>query len=236
MSQIAILNMAADIDECRFGLELNPIIVVDDFLENPSCLLTNVGKLDHFVASTGDYYPGVKKELGHCGYREALEGFSQQLLEKFQFGKTMRGKPHSCCFAIITTVEEKLLPIQCIPHFDTPDGRQIAVVHYLHNDLHGGTSFYRHRQTAYESIDVDRRLIYQKTLGRQASTEGLPELNYIDGDTNLFERIGSVKAKFNRAIFYQSSVLHSGNINLAKLNPTSISGVRLTVTSNIVFS
>ena len=42
--------------------------------------------------------------------------------------------------------------------------------------------------------------------------EGATQFNYMNGDSNLFERTGKVDAKFNRAIFYRSNILHSGNV------------------------
>ncbi len=39
------------------------------------------------------------------------------------------------------------------------------------------------------------------------------EFDYINGDTELFQRIGQVPVKFNRCIVYRSNLLHSGDIN-----------------------
>lgn len=38
------------------------------------------------------------------------------------------------------------------------------------------------------------------------------DFTFIRGDTALFERNASVPAKFNRAIYYRSKLLHSGDI------------------------
>jgi hypothetical protein len=128
-----------------------------------------------------------------------------------------------------------LIPIQCIPHYDSSDTHQFAVVHYLCGEHHGGTSFYRHRQTGYESISAARSGQYIKTLDREATSRGLPKADYINGDSELFERVASVDAKFNRAIFYCSNLLHSGNIQAANgLNSDPRIG-RLTATTSLIF-
>ena len=47
---------------------------------------------------------------------------------------------------------------------------------------------------------------------REAGRTAARGFTYIRGDTALFERTASVAARFNRAIFYRSNLLHSGDI------------------------
>ncbi len=103
-------------------------------------------------------------------------------------------------------------PIQSVPHFDGFDRTHIASVHYLCTEEFGGTSFYRHRSTGYETMDAQRIVEYAPRLKAEVMGLNTRSFTYIRGDTALFERTASVEAKFNRAIYYRSNVLHSGDI------------------------
>jgi len=114
--------------------------------------------------------------------------------------------------SITTTDPSQLRVVQRVPHFDSSAANELAVVHYLCGPEHGGTSFYRHRKTHFESINSDRLKLYADTLKEEVITQHPPPAKYIDGNTPLFERIGSFEARFNRALIYPSNVLHSGDI------------------------
>ncbi|QBE65819.1 hypothetical protein EWM63_24920 [Pseudoduganella lutea] len=114
--------------------------------------------------------------------------------------------------SLATTPQEALRPIQSLPHFDSVERNLIASVHYLCDERFGGTSFYRHRSTGFESMDAQRIAGYAPRLKQEVMRQGARSFTYIRGDTALFERTASVNAKFNRAIFYRSNLLHSGDI------------------------
>ncbi len=113
---------------------------------------------------------------------------------------------------MVTTPPAKLQLPQLLPHFDAMDTYQIAVHHYLCTADKGGTSFYRHRRTGYETITLESATGFSGNSMPIWKRPDLPEQTYINGDTNIFERIGSVAAAFNRLIVYRSAVLHSGDI------------------------
>jgi hypothetical protein len=131
-------------------------------------------------------------------------------------------------FSITTTQPDKLRPVQRVPHFDSSDPHQLAVVHYLCEARHGGTSFYRHRRTGYETISQDRLKGYADLLKQQVMTEYAPPPRYMAGDDPLFERIASFEAQFNRALIYPSNVLHSGSILQLPTGDTGPRMARLT--------
>ncbi|MEO0786552.1 MAG: DUF6445 family protein, partial [Pseudomonadota bacterium] len=74
----------------------------------------------------------------------------------------------------------------------------------------GGTAFYRHRASTFETISQDRHGAYGATL--QKEVDALPDSGYVDGDTELFEETGRVAARFNRMVIYRGYRLHSGVI------------------------
>ena len=226
------INNDAQIRIIRFGSEQQPLLVVDDFLEEPDSLRDYAAEQAEFKRNK-DFYPGIKAAVPD-DYSDALCNSYEGLLARIYAPENRAEAAISeCSFAISTQAAEDLLPIQCIPHFDSGDNNQIAMVHYLCGTAFGGTSFYRHRKTGYESVDQKRLPEYQRCLSRQATTSGLPPKAYINGSTDLFEKLYEVEARYNRAIFYRSTLFHSGNINPeAGLSADPRRG-RLTVTSSI---
>lgn len=218
----------------RVGREARPVIVIDDFMAEPAALVAYAESGDPFQASPQDYYPGVRKPTPPQYAADLCANYAQRLREVFTSGAT---DPQALLSAlsITTTRPEQLRPIQRLPHFDTSDPRQLAVVHFLCDTHHGGTSFYRHRQTGYETITQDRLRSYAALLKRQVMTQFAPPPRYMEGDNPLFERIASFEARFNRALIYPSNLLHSGNILQPQAEDHRPRATRLTANTFLKF-
>lgn len=217
------LNDQRDIHRTTIGQNKHPLIIVDDFLENPEDLIASAGRLDDFSSDDGNFYPGVRRPTPDA-YISCLTSFLEQFLGA------------SCdiltsMFSVVNQDPNTLKPVQSIPHFDTSNKNQLGVVHYLCGPEQGGTSFYRHKATGYERITDERKSRYLRTLERQATSSGLPKPGYIDGDTDLFERFAQVEAKFNRLIIYPSNLLHTGDILKVDTQNQDIRSLRLTTTN-----
>ncbi|BDX04991.1 DUF6445 family protein [Planctobacterium marinum] len=188
-----------------------PLLVIDDCLSSPESLV-NAACQATFERDSGDFYPGVRAPLP----QQYIDAMSTTLSEKL---RAILGLTHSdakcvfSAFSVANQAEKSLKPIQCIPHFDDTCANKFAVVHYLFQQDHGGTGFFQHRKTGYCSISAQNQNHYMKTLGTQATTQGLPALQYIQGSTDLFQEYHRVAARFNRAIVYPCNLLHSGIIN-----------------------
>ena len=128
------------------------------------------------------------------------------------FGITSGVGLEACNFSLVTTPPEKLTPPQRLPHFDTIDTGRIAVLHYLCRPEHGGTAFYRHRRTGFETVTADRFERYQRVLHEEAGEHGLPPARYFHGATTQFDAVAEYDAVFNRALIYRGATLHSGSI------------------------
>jgi hypothetical protein len=116
-----------------------------------------------------------------------------------------------CHYSLVTTPPEQLASIQRVPHVDSLARTGLASIHYLFKAPLGGTAFYRHRQTGFESIDESRADVYFPRLEQQR--ERLPATaGYINGDTEEFEQIASEEGVFNRMLVYRRNMLHSGCI------------------------
>ena len=162
-----------------------------------------------------------------------LQKIEPVLRQVFDLPAQYEPRVRMSAFSLTTTPPQQLRPIQCVPHIDNHTANQFAVVHYLCDEKFGGTSFYRHRSTGYETINSDRLEYYFKMLKQEVMADETAGCDYINGNTHLFERIARIKVRFNRALVYRSNSLHSGDISAALgLSPDPRRG-RLTLNSLI---
>lgn len=197
----------------RIGREQSPLLIIDNFFAAPEQLVEQACNEPGFIAQASDFYPGLRKHIVGDYPAQCLQTIAPIVSEAFSTPPELRAQMSLCAFSLTTTPPEKLRPIQSVPHIDTHDPLQFAMVHYLCAESFGGTSFYRHRSTGHESINQERLTNYFKVLKQEVMDEQQTRFNYINGDTHLFERIYQMPVVFNRAIIYRSNQLHSGDIS-----------------------
>jgi hypothetical protein len=219
-----------------YGNENNKIIVIDHFHSNPETLLTLAETEPHFAGQSSDFYPGIRKIIESEYAEQTLAAVAPIIRDIFKPNAALRAQQNLCAFSLATTPTHQLRPIQCVPHIDTHDNNQFALVHYLCSAPYKGTSIYRHKSTGFETINSDRLEGYFKILKQEVTSGGLPNFDYINGDTVLFERIGNIELVFNRAVIYHSNLLHSGNISEAIGLSNNPREGRLTANMFICFS
>lgn len=206
------VNRQCSVNVIYVGTDREPVLIVDNVLSDPEAVIHFAENGDAFRKEDRDFYPGIRKQFS-MAYAESIYVQLQQLfLDTFSEQLPATIEPVSCLLSLTTTKQEHLRPIQSVPHFDSCDSAQIAGVHYLCSEQFGGTSFYRHRSTGYESMTAQRIADYAPSLKSEVMALKARSFQYIRGDTELFERTASIEAKFNRAIYYRSNVLHSGDI------------------------
>ncbi|MGN6376606.1 MAG: DUF6445 family protein [Sphingomonas sp.] len=192
----------------RIGREEQPVVVIDDFVANPDRLRAAAEALD--FRPLGRHYPGVRAEVAAGDVEAYLAPVSGLIAEVFGchggLGLISAG------YSIVTTPPSALTPIQRLPHFDGLEPERIALLHYLNGQEQGGTAFFRHRSTGYETISADRHAAYDAALRRDVARHGMPEPAYISGDTALFERVARFEAKPNRALIYRGHLLHCADL------------------------
>lgn len=210
------LNSHPVIQLLSIGNEQKPVVVVDGLLEYPEQLLEYAEQGVAFQSNPTDYYPGIRKTIAGAYSQLLCASIQKSFPDIFGLNEQSASEVGLCALSLATTVPDKLRPIQSLPHFDNSNPLQLAVAHFLCGSEHGGTSFYRHRQTGYESITPERVQSYATTLKEQVVKAQFSGRQYMSGDNDWFERIISVEAKFNRAIFFQGNLLHSGDINSDK--------------------
>lgn len=191
------------------GLERQPVLVIDNFLVHAETLVEFAQQQGQFNNADA-YYPGVRLPAPEL-YLYSFQRHLHRLVSD-TFG--MRDEwvtGVKADFSMVVTPPAELRPAQCLPHFDSTNGRELAAVHYLCDSKQGGTSLYRHRSTNYETIDAERKPIYRSSL-QQELPDHLVQRRYMNGSDNFFEQIASYEARFNRLIIYRCNNLHSGNI------------------------
>jgi hypothetical protein len=193
------------------GHEKQPIVAIDNYCENPAALVDLARALT--FSPIGQFYPGIRAATSAAEYG-ALFGPLADILRGV-FGYGARARVDECYFSLVTTRPSDLAPIQRMPHFDGVEPDRIAVLLYLCPPEHGGTSFYRHRSTRFETVGAARLDGYRARLEADVRAHGLPEDGYIQGDTPVFEHVSRYAAQFNRMLIYRGVNLHCADIDNA---------------------
>lgn len=207
-------NDNADIRMLNIGLDQMPLLIIDNAVTDPNWLVDFALQQQNVLPAKG-LYPGLRSPAPDIYKNLTLQHvlpIIQPLLAVKDSKVHQNNAQIESFFSLVNTPVAELKPAQCIPHFDFAVMKDIAVLHYLCDEGHGGTSFYRHRSSGYEWVDKSRQKDYFSRLDQEVQLYGLPQ-QYINGDTALFERIVSVPAKFNRMLVYSCASLHSGDIS-----------------------
>jgi len=140
-------------------------------------------------------------------------------------------------YSIVTYPADELQPLQMLCHRDDPVGSPHysvvgAVLYLFHDASLGGTSFY---EPARPHAEIDRLFGAARTMSAADFTaaHGIAR-TYMTGSNGYFTRIAAVAAKWNRLIFYDASILHSGDIAAPERLSADPATGRLTI--NFFFS
>ena len=188
-------------------------IVIDDALQEPrqwtewAC-----AQRDRFTPS-GHAYPGRELWLAEEATARFAEFFATHIRSRLGARRTINIANR---LSLVTLQPHELAARQWFCHRDTkgiPPGEcMIASVIFLFEDeALGGTSFYRPRR----SVEETALLVHEcSTLGDGAFAQRHPEIppGYMLDSNDWFERVANVPARWNRAIFYDGGVFHSGDI------------------------
>lgn len=224
------LNPDRNVQRLTVGQERNTVILIDDVFLNPEVLNDFALTKPDFSDEDAKFYPGLKKRLPDLYGALVLEALADILTESFELsGEKL--VVYQSDFSLATLSENQLHPLQCMPHVDRNSPQQFASLVYLGDPSLGGTGFYRHRSTGYEAVTEEKSENYGKVL--VSEVRGNLQQRYINGDTRLFERIGSVDARYNRLVCYRSNILHSGNIEKPEALTSDPEAGRLTANAFI---
>lgn len=217
---------APDIRAVRIGTEGVPVVIVDGFA--PDCAALQDAATAASFERASAHYPGIRAPLP-ADYLASVRATIAAIFAE-AFGLVRSARVLDASFSMITLPAGKLSLEQRIPHVDAHDPGRVAMVHFLGDADQGGTAFFRHRATGFETIGHDRSTHYLAVLSQQLRSDP-PASAYIRDTTALFERTALVAPRANRALFYPSALLHSGAIaDDATLSADPAAG-RLTITA-----
>lgn len=201
------LNEARAVQTVYVGNERQPVLVIDDCSANPQSLIGLAADQQFFPSRSP--YPGLLAPMHPEYVSSMLRGIAPLVGKTFQLATNAPAKLYSCFFGLVTTPPQHLHTFQRQPHIDTPDPGRIAVLHYLCDPSYGGTAFFRHRQTGWESLDARQQ---QHLMQLHAQDPRPVPPGYLLAGNATYERTASIEARFNRALVYRSRVLHCAEI------------------------
>lgn len=192
----------------RFGREREPVVQIDGFSGRAEELLA-VGRAAQYGPG-GAAYPGIRS-WADPSYLDARRELLFAAMKRV-FGFSLGLRCQLSNYSIVTVPEGELAPLQRIPHYDNPGRGVVAVMHYLLGPQSGGTAFYRHRRTGFETLSAAREPAYIAAVAEDDRAYGPPPPGYHYGDSDRYEMIGEIAAAPDRLILYRGCLLHSGVI------------------------
>jgi Family of unknown function (DUF6445) len=193
------------------GRDKEPVIILDNFVNNAASVVQYAVQSSRFVQRESGLYPGIRSDVPESYLLNVLAVADTLVKAVYGLEGPLRPFRDLCALSIVTQQPSTLTWAQKIPHSDMLGRCEVSVVHYLCDETHGGTSFYRHRQTGWESLNESREAEFFRAV--QAEVAGLDRADgYVNGNNAFFERTFAVPAKMNRAIVFRSCLLHSADI------------------------
>ena len=186
--------------------------LVDEALANPQGLI-DWAAAQEFRPAQGYPYPGVTIDAPAAVSTLIGDYFAAHARGRLGGRRTLSTTVR---LSLVTLAPRELRPVQWQCHRDRlepvpGDLRLAAMVAYLFRDpALGGTSFYRSLQSEEETM----RMIVD--AGRMSGAEfgaryGV-EAGYLNGSNRYFERLVQVPAAWNRMLFYNGDLFHSGDV------------------------
>jgi Family of unknown function (DUF6445) len=195
-------------------LEGQQCYVIDDALLNPERCVE--WTLAHpLEPPQGHAYPGPTRQSPPFMTQPVAEFFASHVRRRLGARRTLDA---SVRMSMVTTPPDQLVPCQWQCHRDrlgaNPVGISIAAsVLYLFRDpALGGTSFYRPRlpPAQTEQLVADSLALDAAAFGARYGLQA----GYMTDSNDYFERTATISAAWNRLIFYDGGVFHSGDIAL----------------------
>ena len=204
--------------------------VIDDALIDPDAIVDYAAlHNDGFAEAGHNAYPGPELRMPETFSKQLDHFFSTHLRRAFDVRRTERMYSR---LAITTTQPEQLSPSQSICHIDRlsvePQHRIVASVLYLFGDEQlGGTSFYgpKYPPDTILSLIADAG---HMDAARFRARYGI-ETGYITRSNLWFEKLQTIPARYNRIIFYEGTVFHSGEIAHPELLSRDLRAGRLSL-------
>lgn len=213
-----------------------PCLVVDDFLLNPDRLVADaVEQREAFAEEGGNYFPGPEMNMPPAFNAMLAEFFMLHIRRALGARRTLEV---SSRMSMVTKDPARLHPLQRLCHVDTfvgtrrvdpaaGEGVAAAVLYLFKDERLGGTSFYRPKKPLPEV-----RALIAQAGGMPApifTTLVGAEPGYMTASNDYFEQVLTIPARYNRAIFYDGAIFHSGQMAAPELLSADPAAGRLTL-------
>lgn len=205
-------------------------IVIEDFMLEPEELVGHAARNRmHFKDDPRNYYPGPELALGGtfaAGVRDAfLQHARTPLKARRILGMASR-------LSLVTRRPDQVLPAQRLPHRDSdglPAGEGMAamVLYLFKDERYGGTSFFKPTVPMQEITALLQEMKRQELAGEAPPADG--SATFAIASSRHFEKVLTVPPRYNRAIFYDGGVFHSGDLRAPELMVDDPLAGRLTV-------
>ncbi len=209
----------------RVGHEGQPVLVIDGAMAEPGNMV-EIARRIPFRPPARSLYPGLTAPLPPPYFRELLRAVRPLLSNAFGIGPEVELTAHGF-FALATLPPEALHPMQKIPHQDAADPLRLGMVHYFCRGPQGGTAFFRHAATGFETVDAVRREVFAPVAIEELQSQDALAMPHVGPETRNYEMTGQAEAVFNRLIIYRANLLHGGLLENSRLSADPDTG-RLT--------
>lgn len=195
------------------GLEKTPVIILDQVLTSLEPAIEYAVSQAKFKSEQQTFYPGMRATIDQA-YQDLIVPFIHTIIaEHFSVPQPNNIALDAGYYSLICRAESMLQPEQCIPHFDAKIPNYFAVTHYLNQGDFSGTAFYRHRQTATETVTEQNVRPYFDALNQYVTSQGMLQQRYFSESNEVFELIEHVPYQANRMLIYPGALLHSAFID-----------------------
>lgn len=219
-------------EACRvayLGREREPLVVIDRFTGQIEELV-RIGRALGYAPVKG--YPGIRSRISSNYLAPRRDQLRQILAE--HFGLPAGARVESCDFSIVSKRAAELTEGQRRPHYDATDPQLLALLHFTGGPETGGTAFYRHRRTGFETIRPERLAAFKAALAEDEREFGPLPPRYFYGDDERYELIGEIEARPDRVILYRGRLLHSGHVPVEPDPANARATGRLTINTFLV--
>lgn len=194
----------------RHGTERQPVVVIDQFLDDPDAMV-ELAACGPVFAPNGLYYPGIRAPVPENQLANLVAPLNSVLTQVFGYNE--EAILQECNFSLVTTLPQNLMPIQRLPHFDGLEYGRVAALLFLDKSGQGGgTAFYQQRSTGFETVDAGRYKQFSDALNRDVDRLGMPAQEYVADNNPMYETLAMHEGRFNRMLVYNSATLHSGRL------------------------
>lgn len=205
-------------------------VIVDNFLAEPETMVEYaVFQREQFRDTANNYFPGPELPLTGRFVSSVQEAY---LLYARSAQKARRVLDTTCRLSLVTRRPDQLLPGQRMPHRDSYDltgmaGAAAMVLYLFKDERLGGTSFFKPKVAPQEIAAMVGEMKRMEQAGESPLLTAPP--TYAISSDDYFQKVLTVAPKFNRAIFYNGDLFHSGHITAPDLMDDDPTVGRLTV-------